>query len=244
VILIPVCLTAVGRAAEEQATMEKATELRITGKPAEALAVLSRVVEASPENVGALLQMGAVFEDLGKWKQAERCLRRVLEMDRDNPDALRNLERLPALREVNAPPKAFKVSGEVLLGRGIEALERRDYDEALRSFRLLRGLRPRDPRPLFCMAFAYERRGLNEKAAEMYTRTSKLFPGFVPARINLIILLTEMNARTRASDAARRALDAFPGDHRIRYLARMLGVGMRLSHDQDPGTGQSLTVAR
>ncbi len=244
VSLLLVCLTVQGYASEEPATVEKAKELRTERKITEALAVLSEVVLASPGNVDGWLQMGAAFEDLGKWKDAERCYRRVLEIDRDNADARRNLEQLLAFREANVPLKVSKVSKEILVNRGLEALQRRDYDKALKTFRLVQGLCPDDPRPLFYIAVDYERRGLKEKAVATYTKTSKVFPGFVPARINLIILLTEMKARGRASQAARRALEACPGDHRIRYLARMLGVGIRLSHDREAITAPSLTVPR
>jgi Flp pilus assembly protein TadD len=244
VSLLLVCLTSQVYASGEPATLEKAMELRTERKVTEALAVLSEVVLASPGNLDGWLQMGAAFEDLGKWKDAERCYRRVLEIDRDNADARRNLEQLSAFREVNVPLKASNVSKEILVNRGLEALRRRDYAKALQTFRLLQGLCPDDPRPLFYVASVYERQGLKEKAVATYTKTSKVFPGFVSARINLIILLTEMKARGRASQAARSALEAFPDDYRIRYLARMLGVGIRLSHDREPATAPSLTVSR
>lgn len=68
------------------------------------IAALEAIVEAHPDEVGALLEIANVYDTRGEYGQAEKTIRRALKRDPDNPDAraalFRSLHR--SLRQAEA----------------------------------------------------------------------------------------------------------------------------------------------
>ncbi|MBM4325685.1 MAG: tetratricopeptide repeat protein [Deltaproteobacteria bacterium] len=226
-ILVVALFLCVGEASAAETGISKGIALRMAGKPGEALEAFKEALERSPENVAALVQMGACQEDLGKWREAEQTYLRALEVQPENPTARRNLEQLLAAREINTPPSPQNPTAEVLLRRGLAAAEAKQYDAALNDFQTVRGLSPQDPRPLFYSALLWERQGEQTRAADLYRKTIELFPEYAPARINLIIVLMESGAREAAVATAKLANERLPRDQRISYLTHLLGGELR-----------------
>jgi Flp pilus assembly protein TadD len=219
--------------ADEPADLAKAMQLRIERKNREAVDAFSKVLDASPNNAGALVQLGAALEDLGKWKEAEAAYRKALDVEPDNSSAKRNLDQLISGRTISAAVKLPRPSHEILMKKGLRALENKDFESAVLAFRLLRGFLPDDPRPLFYSAIVFERSGQAKQAESAYREALKAFPNFVGARVNLVILFLKAGDEKAAAREARAALEAFPSDSRIRYLARMLGAEMKLYDDRE-----------
>lgn len=209
--------------AQELSDYEKGVALRIEGKNAQALEAFRKVLADSPGYVRALVQMGAVLEDQGKWKEAAQAYRRALEVDPRDGSAIRNLAQLGSSRSMDTPIQAPNPSKEDLLRRGLQALESKDFDKASEIFRLSRGLFPNDPRPLFYSAFTLESRGKISAAIALYKRSVESFPDYIPARINLIVALISAGDRAKAGGQAQKALDIMPDNPRARYLAHLLG---------------------
>jgi Flp pilus assembly protein TadD len=80
-------------------------------------------------------------------------------------------------------------------------------------------------------AVTYERAGQRTKAITTYRRITELFPNYSPARVNLMVALIEAGDRNSAAREAQSALEAIPEDPRMKYLARVLGMGITLSND-------------
>lgn len=229
--LLSVFCQATGCGAQEAADFAKGIALRIEQKNRLAIEAFRNVLAASPNHAGALVQMGAALEDLGKWKEAENCYRRAIEIDPRNSSAKRNLNHLIATRGMNERANGPAPSQQALTERGLRALERRDFEKALRSFRLLRGLFPDNPHFVLYSAVAHERSGQREKAVAVYRGMAELYPNFSPTRVNLVVALLEAGDRKSAAREVRSALEAIPDDPRIRYLVRLLGTEISLSSE-------------
>lgn len=209
--------------AEEVSDFQKGVSFRADGKPAQAIEAFKKVLAASPKNIRALVQMGAALEDQGKWKEAAQAYRRALEIDSRDGSAIRNLAHLVSSRSVDIPIQSPNPSKEELLRNGLQSLEAKDFDKASEVFRLSQGLFPNDPRPVFYAAVVLEEQGKIPAAIALYERCVESFPDYIPARINLIVVLVSAGDRERAGVQARRTLDLVPDHPRVRYLARLLG---------------------
>lgn len=229
--LLSVWCQATGSGAQEAADFAKGIALRIEQKNRSAVEAFRKVLAASSNHVRALVQMGAAFEDLGKWKEAENCYRRAIQIDPRNKSARRNLNHLTASVSMNVPVNGRAPSQQALTERGLRALEQRDFETALRFFRLLRGLFPDDPHYMLYSAVTHERSGQRARAVAMYRRMAELFPNFPPPRVNLVVALLESGDPKSAAREVRLALEAIPDDPRIRYLARQLGAEISSSSD-------------
>jgi tetratricopeptide (TPR) repeat protein len=215
--------------AEEPAEFEKALALRSEGKNDRALAALKRCTIQWPQHAKAYVHMGGILEDQGKWKDAANAYRSALEMDPGNASAMRNLEQLISLRTVEGPlPAQNPYKGE-LLKSGLQALEGKDYTKALEVFRLLRGLFPDDPRPLFYSAQALEGQGKASHAIALYERIVELFPDYGAARVNLIIALMSKGDKEAAARNVQKALPVMQENRRLNYLAGLLGCNCQTS---------------
>jgi len=218
-------------AADDPPDFKRGVALRSERRDTEAIDAFRKVLAASPNHVESLVHMGASFEDLGDPKAAERAYRAALEREPDNAAARRNLGQLLASRDIHAVSTGPKASEELLINKGLSDLERNEFEAALAAFRLLRGFNPDDPRPLFYTALVWERRGEPDRARAAYQQAVQAFPGYAPVRVNFVVFLVESGDRKAASREAHAAVEAIPGDPRVRYLARMLGAELRSSSD-------------
>jgi superkiller protein 3 len=209
--------------AEEPSEFRKALVLRSEGKNDRAFDALKRCIDQSPRHAKTYVHLGGILEDQGKWKEAADAYRRALEIDPDNPAAKRNLEQLISSRTVDGRLPAQNPFKEQLMRRGLQALEAKDYPKALEVFRLLRGLFPGDPRPLFYSAETLEQQGKLLHAIALYEQVIELFPEYGPARVNLMIALISKGDQEAAARQVQEALSAMPDNRRVNYLAGLLG---------------------
>lgn len=217
--------------ADEPPDFKRGVALRSERRDGEAIEAFKKVLAASPDHVEGLVHMGASYEDLGDLKAAERAYRTALERAPNHAAARRNLEQLLVARDILATSPGPRASQELLINKGLSALERNEFDAALATFRLARGFSPDDPRPLFYTALAWERRGDPHRARAAYQQAVDAFPGYIPLRVNFVVFLVESGDRKAASREALAAMEAIPGDPRVRYLARLLGEDLRSSSD-------------
>ncbi|MCA1961766.1 MAG: tetratricopeptide repeat protein [Desulfomonile sp.] len=220
-------------AADDPPDFKRGVALRAERRDSEAIEAFKRVLSVSPDHTESLVHMGASLEDLGDLKGAERVYRKALEKEPDHAAARRNLDHLLAARDINAAPSGPKASEDLLFTKGLNDLERNEFDAALAAFRLLRGFNPEDPRPLFYTALVWERRGDHDRTRAAYKQAIQAFPGYAPARVNFVVFLLEVGDRPAAAREARAAADAIPGDPRVRYLARLLEAGTNTDNASD-----------
>jgi Flp pilus assembly protein TadD len=224
-ILAPIAvllLTATLVGADEVSDFERGFALRVDGKPRKALESFRKVRPGSTEYVAAQVQSGACLEDLGNLKEAEKTYLAVLAADPNNRSARRNLEHLGLVKALKTPINGPHPGKEAILHARLRALEAKDHERALQIFRMFRGLCPTDPRPLLYSALTMESRGLPVEAQAIYESMLRMDRSYVPARVNLVVLLLQKGDPA----AARKALDSkTPSedqDPRLKYLNRIL----------------------
>ncbi|MEW6348787.1 MAG: tetratricopeptide repeat protein [Thermodesulfobacteriota bacterium] len=208
--------------ADDVSEFERGIALRIEGKPRKAVEALRKVRPGSADYLRAQVQIGACLEDLGNPKEAEKTYLGVLAVDPYYGSAKRNLEHLTLVKTLKTPVSGAHPARESILHTGLRALEAKDYARALEIFRMSRGLVPKDPRPLFYSALTMERQGFFTEARALYESVLRNDHTFVPARVNLVVLLLERGD----PEGARKALDfkdsSLDRDPRLNYLARIL----------------------
>jgi superkiller protein 3 len=209
--------------ADDVSRFQKALELRSEGHNGRASDALKKCVALAPNDARAYVHLGATLEDQGKWKEAATAYHRALELDPKDASATRSLEQLISSRTVDHQLPTRNRFREETLHRGFQALEAKEYSKAVEIFRLLRGLFPDDPRPLLYSAEAFELQGNVSQAISLYENAIETFPGYAPARVNLIILLISKGEREAAARHLQKALSIMPDNRRLKYLAGLLG---------------------
>ncbi len=123
-------------------------------------------------------------------------------------------------------------------------MKERRFHDALVIFRVLSALSPGEWDWVFYSARALEGLAKRGEAAGLYHMILEAEPGYVAAWVNLIVSLIESGDKDQAAHLTESALREVPNDHRIRYLARRLGI--KTSHQSAAGKRptQSTTSAR
>ncbi len=199
--------------------LDQATELRGSGATKAAISILKKELTKNPNNVRALVQLGAAYQDLRKWADAGTCYGKALIIDPKDQAAQRNFEHLVALREMAKQPKPIKPLKEILLAEAIKRAKAKDYNGSRQTLLLVRSLFPRDRSWLFYEAVIAEEKGDPITAVNLYERLLEHSPAFTPARVNLILCLHKMGKKDKAHLELDEALEVVPYDTKIRALA-------------------------
>ena len=72
---------------DDQISFRLAYNLDLVGEEAEAMHLYEQACEAQPPRVHALMNLAVLYEDIGQYAKAERCLRLVVETDPNHPRA-------------------------------------------------------------------------------------------------------------------------------------------------------------
>lgn len=202
--------------------LDQAIEFRGSGETNAAIRILKKELNKNPNNVRALVQLGAVYQDIRKWAEAGTCYSKALMIDPRDQAAQRNFEHLVALREMAKPPKPIKPLKEILLAEAINRAKAKNYKGSKQTLRLVQSLFPEDRSWLFYEAVIAEQKGDLAKAVKLYHKLLKYSPVFTPARVNLILCLHNMGKTDKANLELKEALEAIPYDTKIRALAEAM----------------------
>jgi len=71
----------------------------LAGSWDEAIKLNQKILEKEPENIGALNRLAQAFTQKGNFKKAKSIYRKVIKLDRFNPIAKRNLEKLKKIKK-------------------------------------------------------------------------------------------------------------------------------------------------
>lgn len=114
---------------------------------------------------------------------------------------------VPASLSAQSPtPSAEKVADvPALLKTANEALDRKDFEAAVKALSAVLEVEPEMPEAWFTLAYAYTGLSRDEEAVKAYTRTLELRPELFEAHLNLGILLMELK---RPGDAVPHLAEA------------------------------------
>jgi tetratricopeptide (TPR) repeat protein len=200
---------------------ERGIELRIQGKNKLALEAFEHVSASSGLFLDALLQRGAILEDLGSVKKAIAVYRRILEISPHNKEAQRNLNHLLAAKSIRVPEPGPPLLQRALISQVAEDIRDGLTEKARMRLRMLRALFPDAPEPVFYMALILESRGDHKQAEEVLREIIEKKPSFAPAIVHLTVSLLTAGRTQDAQEVLMEGLAVLPQDPRLRYLARI-----------------------
>jgi tetratricopeptide (TPR) repeat protein len=120
------------------------------------------------------------------YNKAQEAFTHVLELDRDNLDALRGL--------------------------GNVCFDQRQFDKAIAVYQHYLRLKPTDVQVLTDLGTMYLAQHNSHEAIPRYTAALALQPGFFPAQFNLAVAYLMLNDNSNARDALSLARTLAPGD--------------------------------
>lgn len=144
-----------------------------------AVSELHASLSLDPEQVDALLQLGATYADRGESREAEESLQAALEVDRNDPVVNREL--------------------------GVLLMERGKIHDAIRHLRAAYDQYPQDLEVLVDLGMAYIQAGFHEESVGILSKVLARDPENLHAHYNLAAIYTDRGKTDQALDHLRRA---------------------------------------
>lgn len=79
----------------------KAVKLAFAGHWQEAISLNKQIVQLKPKNIAALNRLARAYTEIGEINKAKKTYQQTLEIDRYNPVALKNLDKLSLIKKTN-----------------------------------------------------------------------------------------------------------------------------------------------
>jgi tetratricopeptide (TPR) repeat protein len=168
--------------AGEPSRLEMARLHRDRGDLALAIMELEAARLESPEDVGVMVELGAVLAAAGRPADAEKVLRRALRSEPDWAQAYHHLGVLllkrglyrPAIAELRRALELDEQSGDTYFYLGEALNQVGEVDSALSMLERAVQYQPTNARAYFTMGLLYDRKHLRQEATTMYRKAREL----------------------------------------------------------------------
>ncbi len=162
----------------------RAAKLLSMGNPAEAAQLLERILASEPENVEALLNLGAAYLDMGRLDEAFETLHHAGRLDADSFGVYINLatyyRRLGRpLSALEYADRAFALAPDIAQthhARGLALMQLGRNEEALEPLTTAVGLDPQNPKAVQDIANVCTRLGRHDAALAHFETLARLLP--------------------------------------------------------------------
>jgi tetratricopeptide (TPR) repeat protein len=189
---------------------------------ATALATADRAVQAAPNSGIAHVARGEALLAMGRAKDAEASFRKALEVEPKLTLARTKLatallaegNAAAAEEEAKKASDADAKSGEAfaVLGRAILARDPKRWDDAIAQAQQGAFLNPRDPLVQWTVGQIFEAGNNPDQAGLAYGRALAADPGFTPARVANVSILTRKGQNDAALADAQKIVQEMPGN--------------------------------
>jgi len=166
---------------------------------AEALAILEKAVQRSPNSVEILLRLGRVYSGTDRNREAIETLKKAVQLDSSNLKVLRAL--------------------------GNEYMHVRQYSEAIEYYKLLLEQSPDDRFALDSLGSAYLEAKQTDKAIASFRKALELKPDYGDALIHLGSALIDNGASDDAEKALQKAMADSKTEAQAHYLLGHIASG-------------------
>jgi len=134
---------------------------------------------------------------------------------------LKKIGNAPVATQAPVPPESAELSA--LLHTAEDALNRKDFGEAVKALKAVIAKQPSMPEVWFNLGYAYTGLDEPEEAVKAYQKTLELAPDLFSARLNLGILRMEQKQPQAALEHLQKAVTLEPANVRAHlYYARAL----------------------
>lgn len=182
------------------------------------LAVNARVLTFEPFNLPVQVNMGDVYAQQGKYKNAAKAYREALEIDPRLASAWMGLGNLYARQEKNdeaieAYEKALKLDGELASawrGLGDVCTRQTYYEWAIEAYEKAVSIDPELVSVWVEMGDLYAHQNRNESAIKAYTNAIEIDPKLASAWRELGNIYSQQNNHENAINAYRKAVEIDP----------------------------------
>lgn len=171
----------------------------LKGQPQAALAPLGRALNLAPGMTQAILMIGMVFEDLGRFDKAREAYQAVAGSKEDSPLVKEAQERLQKLTITEHYKKAGRLFKE------------KKYEEAIKELQTVLSAEPDYADAHFAAGLSYQRLGKLDEAIEAFKRVVAISPTHTEAYRQIAITYEAQSAYDEAMDAFRKIISLKPG---------------------------------
>ncbi len=188
-----------------------------TGDAQTAVSLLTRAIEAEPNNYRYYNDRGVAYKRLGNYEKALSDYGKALEIEPNYTHALNNRGVLyleqgnydKAITDFQTALKQEGLKGKLHTNLGIALARKGDYQQAIKEFESAVSFRPVDDRSFLFMAESLEKVGEKDKALKMYElaqglTTDSATRAFVEKRVSALENGLSVVKDVTASTAARR----------------------------------------
>ncbi len=186
-------------------------------------ALFREALAASPNDIDALTNYGALLQHRGHLRAAADIYREVLAQDAEEIEVRCNLakaladcgEFAAALREADTAVEHAGGRRGSLAARGAVLIDAEDYSAAETALREATAVSPADDMTLVNLALCCERRGAHDAASRYLLRAVELNPHNARAVADLVLCLSTLQQDTDALRLAEGFLAEHPGERLV-----------------------------
>jgi protein O-mannosyl-transferase len=194
-----------------------------------------KALEMSPSMKSALVNMGGVMMDLGRYKESEDYLRKALAVDPYSVDAYSLLGRAQASagkidEAVVSLKKANQLAPDVPVvhfSLGVIYAMKHDFTVAIAEYERCLALSPKDAVAMSHLAACLAAAGRREEAVKEYEASIATDANVADVYCSLAVLLNDMGRRAEAIERVRQAMQIAPTRADIHELYMALSSGAK-----------------
>ena len=199
-----------------------------------------------PENTEVLHNKALASLALGKTKEAQQDLEKILTLEPDNTPALITLVNMyqskntieAALAAVQKQvSKSPDTAGHIMLLGNLRA-DNQQYDKAIEAFRKVQTLSPNSPQPFMQIARILQATGQSVEAIKEYKALLAIAPDYVPAILATGALHDRAGETELAKEAYRKVLEVAPNS-----AAAANNLAWLLTQEEDADLGEALRLS-
>ncbi len=213
-------------AVRDQTYLNLGSLLAQSGRPADAIALLSKAVSLDPGHAEPHFRLGLAYRDAGDPQAAIEELTTAVRLRPEHADAhaalgilLRGGNRsAEALSHFREAARLAPESAEAHTNLGLALIEAGRPDEAIAEHRRAMALEPGSPGPHNNLAVALQQAGDTRQAVAEYRKALALSPEYFEAHVNLAIALASVRDFEEALLHVREAVRLQPGNDAVREI--------------------------
>ncbi|MBI4714798.1 MAG: tetratricopeptide repeat protein [Nitrospirae bacterium] len=166
-------------------------------RPDLAIETYRRILELTPADLEATYRLGALYQNMGRSKEAKETFQKVLEMGPETPQAAQVRERLPLVEQSIALQVRFEAANR--------HIEKEEWKEARPEIEAVLRLEPENGLALYLMGRIENHLEEREKALEFLKRSLEIAPR-AAAWMEMGIVLEGLSRHSEALEAYQTVL--------------------------------------
>lgn len=184
-------------------------------QPVPALTALNKALSLRPGMEEAILEIGIIFEEVGRFDRAREAYQAVA----------RGREGSPFVKEARERLRKLEVAEHYR--KGGRLFQEKRYGEALKELEIVLSLNPQDADARFAAGLAYQRLGRLNEAIETFKKVIEIDPGRIDAYFQIAVTYDAQAAYEEAIEAYKKVISLAPDSPQAKEAKERLPEGER-----------------